>query len=58
MTSRPSDEPRPDVGKARAELERVKKQRGRVETLIEELLSEKQQNNFAANMFVARRRNP
>lgn len=45
------DELHPDPERARAELERVRRQRGRVEKLVEALLSEKRRNHFAANVF-------
>lgn len=56
MTSRHPDEPRPNVDKARAELDRVRRQRVRVDLLVAALLSEKHQNNFAANVFGSGRR--
>lgn len=43
---------RPDVEGARADLARIKGQRSDVESLVADLMREKQLNNFTANITV------
>jgi hypothetical protein len=51
-TRKPEPQEKPDVEGARADLERVKRQRPDVERLINALQREQNLNNFTAN-FVA-----
>lgn len=46
---------KPDVEQAKAELERVKKQRPDVDRLVETLTREQRLNNFTANVVVTLR---
>ena len=43
---------RPDVDKAKADLEKIRKQRPEVDALVESLRRERQLNNFTANVVV------
>lgn len=43
---------RPDVDKAKAELERIRGQRPEVQALVDTLIKERQLNNFTANVVV------
>lgn len=49
MTDR--EQERPDPSRARAVLERIRRQRAEVEALVADLSRERHLNNFAGNVF-------
>jgi hypothetical protein len=49
---KPRHADRPDIEKAKADLERVRDQRPEVQALVESLRRERQLNNFTANVVV------